>query len=89
MFKSISAALLAALTLAAPAWATDHQPASAGHWEWQSVPQHGPRAVGPARKQVWVLDRPQMASCGCDMMEMNSAACMKSMHQGHSKPSAG
>ncbi|NML91274.1 hypothetical protein HHL26_19730 [Sphingobium sp. TB-6] len=89
MFKSISAALLATLTLAAPVWAADRQPTSSGHWEWRSVPQPGPRAVGPARKHVWMPDHPQMAKCDCDMMATNAADCMKAMHDGHSRPSAG
>lgn len=88
--KTISAALLAAISLTAPAWAADNgQTTPQGHWEWRSVPQHGPRATGPAQKRFWVPDRPQVADCECDMMKMSAADCMKSMHDGHSKPSAG
>ena len=89
MFKSISAALLAALTLAAPAWAANHPPASSGHYEWRSVPQYGPRANGSAQRRVWVADHAQMANCACDMMQMSADDCMAAMHRGHDKPSAG
>ncbi len=87
--KLLSAALLAALSFTTPVWATDNaQTTPQGHWEWQSAPQYGPRATGPARKRVWVPDQAQMANCSCDMMKMNAADCMKSMHDGHSMPSA-
>ena len=87
--KSISAALLAVLSLAAPAWATDQNSAPQGHWEWKSVPQYGPRAAGPAQKRVWVPDSAQMANCACDMMKTSAADCMKSMHDHRMSPSAG
>ncbi len=87
--KLLSAALLAALSFTTPVWATDNaQTTPQGHWEWQSAPQYVPRATGPARKRVWVPDQAQMANCSCDMMKMNAADCMKSMHDGHSMPSA-
>ncbi|MCG2841463.1 hypothetical protein L6Q21_10770 [Sandaracinobacter sp. RS1-74] len=87
--KLLSAALLAALSFITPVWVTDNAPTTPqGHWEWQSAPQYGPRATGPAQKRVWVPDQAQMANCSCDMMKMNAADCMKSMHDGHSMPSA-
>ena len=86
---SISAALLAVLSLAAPAWAADQTSAPQGHWEWKSVPQYGPRATGPAQKRVWVADSAQMANCACDMMKTGAADCMKSMHDHRMSPSAG
>lgn len=83
----ISAALLAALSLATPAFAADTPTAPNGHWEWQSVPQYGPRST-PAQKRVWVPDAAQMANCDCDMMKVSATECMKSMHDGHAAPSA-
>lgn len=86
--KTISAALLAVLSLTAPAWAADNSQATAqGHWEWQPAPQYGPRATGPTQKRVWVPDKAQMENCVCDMMKMDAADCMKSMHDGDSMPS--
>ena len=87
--KMMSAALAAAISFTAPAWAGDQTSAPRGHWETRSVPQYGPRATGPAQKRIWVPDQAQMAHCDCDMMAMNPAECMKSMHDGRSKPSAG
>lgn len=41
--KTLSAALLATLSLTAPAWAADNsQTTPQGHWEWQPAPQYGP-----------------------------------------------
>lgn len=88
-FKTIAAALAAILSLSAPAWASDHDAAAQGHWEWRSAPQYGPRAIGPSQKRVWVPDQTQMANCHCDMMAMRAADCMSSMHEGRSRPSAG
>ena len=87
-FKMMSAALAAAMSLTAPAWASDQTHAPQGHWEWQSVPQYGPRATGPAQKRVWVPDNAQMANCDCDMMKMSAADCMMNMHKPKA-PSAG
>ncbi|HEY9579453.1 MAG TPA: hypothetical protein VIR65_06270 [Rhizorhapis sp.] len=88
--KTLSVALVAALSLTASAWAADNsQTTPQGHWEWRSAPQYGPRATGPAQKRVWVPDQAQMANCTCDMMKTHAADCMKSMHDGHSMPSAG
>lgn len=84
MKKFVLRALLG-VALAAPAVAfampADHNP-QAGHYEWRSIPQFGPRASRPARQQVWVADATQMANCDCDMMKMGSAKaadCMTRM----------
>lgn len=78
------AALGLTLALPLPAIAADAQPQSAsGHYEWRSVPQYGPRAMGPAQKRVRVPHRAQaaaMADCDCDMMKMSANECMKDMH---------
>ena len=78
--KMILAAMAAALSVAAPAWADASHSSTQGHYEWRSVPQYGPRATGPVRQRVWVADHAQMANCDCDMMKMSSADCMKEMH---------
>ncbi|KXU33082.1 hypothetical protein A0J57_00390 [Sphingobium sp. 22B] len=88
-FKMTATALAAALSLAAPAWAGERHPAPQGHWEWRAAPQYGPRTTVPSQKRVWIPDQAQMAHCDCDMMAMNTADCMKSMHEGRSDPSAG
>src|SRR3546814_7686129 len=76
--KTLSVALVAALSLTASAWAADNsQTTPQGHWEWRSAPQYGPRATGPAQKRVWVPDQAQMANCTCDMMKTHAADCMK------------
>src|SRR3546814_937725 len=50
--KTLSVALVAALSLTASAWAADNsQTTPQGHWEWRSAPQYGPRATGPAQKR--------------------------------------
>ena len=86
---SISAALLAVLSLAAPAWAADQNSAPQGHWEWKSVPQYGPRATGPAQKRVWVADSAQMANCDCAVMKSDAAGCMQAMPGQTVSPSKG
>jgi hypothetical protein len=78
----IAAAIIAASASAfafAPAFAQDGA-SGAGHYEWRTVPQYGPRAPLQARKRVWVPDNAQMANCNCDMMKMSPADCMKEMH---------
>lgn len=85
----ILAAMTAAFSFAAPAMADASHGSGQGHYEWQQVPQYGPHATGPAQRRVWVADHGQMANCACDMMAMNAADCMASMHEGHSRPSAG
>lgn len=87
--KMILAALAAACSVAAPAWADASHNASQGHYEWRSVPQYGPRATGPVRQRVWVADHAQMANCDCDMMTMSADECMGNMHRGRDKRSAG
>src|SRR5687768_14184122 len=87
-----SAALAVCVALAAPAFAQDHtHNPSAGHYEWRSVPQDGPRATGPARVRIWVPAKAQShASCDCPMMGMSTAGaakCVKDMH-GMASPSA-
>ena len=77
-FHILVAALGAALALPLPALASGQQSGS-GHYEWRSVPQFGPRAMGPTRQRVWVPDA-KMANCDCDMMKMSAADCMKHMH---------
>lgn len=86
----IAAALGVALAAPVAALAADAQlPMSSGHYEWRDAPQFGPRATGPARKRVWVLDDAQMANCACDMMKMSAADCMKDMRRTGASPSAG
>ena len=74
------AALGVALAAPMPALAAEGaQHTGAGHYEWRSVPQHGPRATGQTQKRVWVPDNAQAASCECTMMKMNAAECMEDM----------
>lgn len=84
--KMILAAATAALSVAAPVWADASHGATQGHYEWRSVPQHGPRATGPVQRRVWVADHPEMANCDC---KMNADDCVGTMHRGRDKPSAG
>lgn len=72
----LAAALGAALTLPLPALAAGPQQHNdAGHYEWRTIPQFGPRATGPAQKRVWVPDAP-------------AADCMQGMHGGDRPSSA-
>jgi hypothetical protein len=87
--KMILAAMAAALSVAAPAWADAAHSTNQGHYEWRSVPQYGPRATGPVQRRVWVADHAQMANCNCEMMKMSADDCMGAMHRGRDKPSAG
>lgn len=85
--QMIFAALGMALALPLPALAADgHRHDGSGHYEWREVPQFGPRAGAPARKQVWIPHHAQMADCG--MMKMSADDCMKSMHH-RGQPAAG
>lgn len=77
MIKLLPAALVAALSLAAPALATDASRTPQGHWEWRPAPQYGPRATGPARVRIWVPQSRDMASCDCAMMQASAAGCMR------------
>ena len=82
---------LLGVALAVPAAAFAGQPdhsRQSGRYEWKSVPQNGPRAMGPAQRRVWVPDAKQVASCDCDMMKMSAADCMKEMHSMASPSSA-
>ena len=87
--KMILAAMTAAASVAAPAWADASHNSAQGHYEWRSVPQYGPRATGPVQQRVWVADHPEMVNCDCDMMNMSADDCMGMMHRGRGKPSAG
>ncbi len=87
-FKMTLAALAAALSFSAPAWAGDQTNAPQGHWEWRSAPQFGPKAPLTAPRRVWVPDTAQMANCDCDMMKMSAADCMMNTHKPKA-PSAG
>lgn len=51
--------------------------ASAGHYERHQTPSYGPRAPLAAPRRVWMSDRPQVATCTCDMMRMSAADRMK------------
>lgn len=73
----LSAALVAALSLAVPALAADASSTPQGHWEWRSAPQYGPRATGPARVRIWVPQSRDMASCDCVMVQPSAADCMR------------
>lgn len=71
------AAALSTLAVGSPAFAQDAPAAGArGHYEWRSVPQFGPRAIGPSRVRVWVPEQAQVASCDCAMMQASAADCM-------------
>lgn len=84
----LAAALGAALTLPLPALAAGPQQHNdAGHYEWRTIPQFGPRATGPAQKRVWVPDAPA-ADCDCAMMKTAAADCMQGMHGGDRPSSA-
>ena len=86
----LAAALGAAIALPNPAFAADTQQRSgAGHYEWRTVPQFGPRATGPMQKRVWVSDHAQTASCGCAMMKTSADDCMRAMHRSGARPSVG
>lgn len=87
--KLILAAVTAAISVAAPAWADASHSSGQSHYEWRPVPQYGPRATGPAQRRVWVADRTEMANCDCGMMRMSADEGMGSMHRGRDKPSAG
>ena len=76
--KMILAALTAAFSVSAPAWADAPHGPNLGHYEWRSVPQYGPRATGPARVRVWMPAAGDMASCDCAMMQASAADCMSS-----------
>ena len=84
----LAAAIGAALALPIPALAADGQ-SGAGHYEWRSVPQYGPRSTGPTQKRVWVRDDAQMTDCHCEMMKISAADCMKAMPGMHGSSSAG
>lgn len=76
---TIIAALGAALTAVAPAFATPAaRESQAGHHEWRQIPQFGPRANGPSRRRVWV---PDARAAGCDRaaMKMDADACAHAM----------
>lgn len=71
------AAAFSIFALGAPAFAQDAPAAgSRGHYEWRSVPQYGPRAIGPSRVRIWVPEDAQAASCNCAMMQASAADCM-------------
>lgn len=75
------AVALSTFAVASPAFAQDAPAASAqGHYEWRSVPQFGPRAIGPTRVRVWVQENREMAaSCDCAMMQANATDCMSAV----------
>lgn len=82
---SIFAALAASFATFAPAFAEDVAPAaSAGHYEWRTQPQYGPRAPLRAPVRVWVPansgEIAQSTNCDCAMMHGSAdqaADCMK------------
>jgi hypothetical protein len=80
---SINAALAVSFAVAAPVFAQGNVTTqSAGHYEWRSASQPGPRGALRAPTRVWVPAAKQ-ANCDCDMMKMsaaNAASCMKEMH---------
>ena len=71
------ASLGLALALPIPALAADNRQQS-GHYEWQPVPQFGPRTSGPAQRRVLVSDQAQQAKCDCAMMKMHHLGSSKS-----------
>jgi hypothetical protein len=83
------AAALAAITSASVAFAHD-APATGtfGHYEWQSRPTFGPRALLSAPVRIWVSDAKGMASCDCAMMHETAMAadCMAMPRKGSSAP---
>ncbi len=73
------AALGAASLLPVAALARDSSGQSGtGHYEWQQVPQFGPRATGPLLKRIWVADM-QRADCTCERMKPAAADCIRHM----------
>jgi hypothetical protein len=83
-FSAATLAVLAAASTAA--FAADAAARAGGHYEWQQVPQYGPRSTGPTQKRVWVPDAAQMANCDCEMMKMSAAGCMMNMHKPKAPP---
>jgi len=87
---TLLAAIAAAFTVSAPAFAQDtttpvetHKAhsasAEAGHWEWQSQPSYGPRAPLRAPKRVWVPAASETAAKddkagNCDCGMMHASA---------------
>jgi hypothetical protein len=80
-FRAATLAVLALGAVSTAAFAADSNARPGGHYEWQQVPQYGPRSTGPTQKRVWVPDTAQMADCDCDMMKMSAADCMMNMHK--------
>lgn len=85
---TVLAALAAALTMSAPAFAQDTTPPpETGHWEWRSQPSYGPRAPLRAPVRVWVpanaaaaSEQAKSANCDCAMMHASAEKatdCMK------------
>ncbi len=74
---AVAATLLLSST-GSSAFASDVQPApTAGHFEWRSQPNYGPRSPTRPPLRVWVADSKAMAACNCAMMSGSGAAdCM-------------
>src|SRR3546814_20600783 len=88
--KTLSVALVAALSLTASAWAADNsQTTPQGPWEWRYAPQSGPRATGPAPKRVWVPDQAQMAHRTFATKKTHPVEFIESMPDGNSNPTHG
>jgi len=80
-------AALAALVAVSPVLAESDP---VGHFEWQTRPSVGPRAVPLAPVRVWVKDNTAaMPDCKCSMMETSAAECMMDMRSKHTPRSQG
>ena len=91
--KNMLFAGIAAATLIASA-ASAHTAApgeTAGHWEWQSAPQYGPRATLTGARRVWIADPTATAARDCSDMakSMSSADCMAMMDAATATPAKG
>lgn len=85
----IRGVMLAALTLGVASTTAFAAVAHAGHYEWRSSRQVGPRTPLAAPHRVWVPVAHQVADCDCSMMKMSAADCMMPMQDKHSPSSAG
>lgn len=88
----LSAGLAAATFVASAASAHPAAPANpAGHWEWQSAPQYGPRATLTGARRVWIADLTATAArdCGDMATSMSAADCMAMLDAATPTPAKG
>jgi hypothetical protein len=91
--KTMLFAGLAAATFVASAVSAHTAPPAnpAGHWEWQSAPQYGPRATLTGARRVWIADPIATAArdCGDMAKSMSPADCMAMMDAATATPAEG